>query len=89
MGRGKYDFSEKTKQIAISKSGYGPDEEVEVHHRISVSVAKALGLSAYLISSVWNAVVMLKSEHRELHRRGGMGEEHSHEAEQMQPRLFD
>jgi len=89
MSRGAWDFSKKTKERAIQKSGFSSEDVVEVHHRISVAVARERGLSPALISSLWNAVVMLAEDHKKLHKNGGgMGEEYAKEAEEAQPRLF-
>ena len=85
----EWEFSPKTRQRAIEKAGLQDVDDVEVHHRISVKVAKEHGLSPSLISSLWNAIAMRAEDHKELHRNGGgMGEEYVEEAKALQPGLF-
>ena len=65
--RRPFEFSDKTRQIAREKAGFGEDEYCEVHHKMQVAVAMRLGLPPELVRSPENAIALTHDEHFNMH----------------------
>lgn len=69
MARGKYEFSDRTKEAARRKwhaeNPGNEHEEIEIDHIVSVREAKQRGIPPVIASSMINAQGMRKKDNRE------------------------
>jgi len=81
MGRrGRYEFSKKVKDKAITKwheeNPGNPDEKLEVDHIIPIYFAKREGIPEDLVNTQNNARALRVEEHKERHRNEPTEEEY-------------
>ena len=72
MSRGRYEFSQRTKDSAVNKWRWNnpdrDDEDLEVDHIVPVWAAKELGIPADLVRTDDNARALTVGEHKDRHR---------------------